>query len=161
MSVRKKNSRWLGKKLLQELNELVAHDQIAVDLSELALSRGYVGDGPTAIVELRNDHCRHVRSLLLLMESLGGSATDAFRVIVGRTLLPDECSLIEALYLNSVRAHGLYHRLLGRQRGVPLRLRGVLAGNLANERFHAVWLERRLLALRAAAARTSDWRVSQ
>ncbi len=146
------------KQLVHELNELISHDQIGVDLCELAIERGYAGDDPQALLELRDDHCRHVKSVMLLIESMGASTGDAFRVVVSRDLLTTEIALFEALYLNSVRAHARYHGLLNR-RDLPVRLRGVLSGNLANERYHAAWLERRLQLAHATAAGASAVRL--
>jgi len=143
----------LDKTLVLALNDVVAHDQVAVDLCDLAITRGYCADDARALVELRDDHTRQVRSVGLLLESLGASIAGGLGAVVSHHLLTSELALIEALYLNSVRAHARYHHLLNR-RDLPVRLRGVLSGNLGNERYHATWLEQRLLV--GLAARDAD-----
>lgn len=132
-----------NKTLIQRLNELVALDQMTVDFCELARRKEYLGDEAQALAELRDSHKRHIMSLLLLVESLGGRAAMGFQTLLYRDAAVDEATLLLALYRNACRAHRLYHELLASPT-LPVRVRGVLAGNLANERYYAAWLERHM-----------------
>lgn len=127
--------------LIQRLNDLVALDQRAVELCDLARCKGYLGDDVSALAELGDSHKRHIMSLLLLVESLGGRAT-VFRRLRGDAAV-EEAALLLALYRIACRAHRVYHELLASPT-LPVRVRGVLAGNLANERYYAAWLEQHL-----------------
>lgn len=129
--------------LIHKLNELATFEQIGFDLCDLAVRRGYLSDSQRTLLDMRDDHYRHMKSLQFLAESLGDHGQGGLNVLLARDLATSESALLEALRVNSLRAQRLYQQVLA-SRDLPMRLRGVLAGNLANERFYASWLARQV-----------------
>jgi hypothetical protein len=132
---------------IEALQQLVTHEQFSVDLCELA-GQSHLRSGlrpshaPVRLDRLRDDYRRHLKSLQLLLESLGIEyELEPSPLAFGCELTVSTPAMLNALYLSSLYARARYHGILARQ-DLPVPVRGVLAGNLANILYHSAWLKR-------------------
>ncbi len=138
------------KSLILGLEQLVAFDQAVIHLCDVLSKHKALPDGEAELSRLRDDHRRHLSSLRLVREGLGGATP--LRASLGRAERERHASpraLLCRLAEIERRAHRLYHELL--KEDLPPEVRGVLVGNLANEHVHAAWLEHRLRLYEAPA----------
>lgn len=136
------------------LNKLIALAYAGLELCQRALSRRLLPDAARELSKLLEDHRRHISSLMLLVDALGGriSASLLWQSpttpgdSASKALPEDDITFLRALAANESLAHTVYQDLL-LDPALPVSVRGVAAGNLSNGRFHLSWLLERLMQL--------------
>lgn len=140
-----------GRATVDVLNKLIALAYTGIDLCQLGLGGRLLPDSTQELQRLRADHRRHISSLMLLIDTLGGriSATTLWQPLLPshkQTVSPllNDVAFLQALAENETRAHALCEGLLS-DPALPVTVRGVVSGNMSNGRFHLSWLLERLM----------------
>ena len=147
-----------SKDVAKLLNDLIALDFDAIEAYEAAISRLSAWSDKEQLTRFMEDHQRHTRDLAELVRELGEQPqtegdfkqilTKGKVVIAG---LGSDETVLAAMKSNEDDTNEAYERAT-RHTGFSDRIRAVLQINLADERRHREWIERRIEALRLKTA---------
>jgi uncharacterized protein (TIGR02284 family) len=135
---------------LQRINDLIHLDSDAIEAYEAAIERLEDAQDRAKLGEFLADHRRHVHELRELVVALGGKPVHGAdvkryltkgKVVLG-SLAGDRAVLL-AMKSNEDDTNAAYERAISRDGDDP-QIRPLLEKNLADERRHRAWIERRL-----------------
>ena len=147
-----------SKDIAKLLNDLIALDFDAIEAYEAAISRLTMTSDKEQLTRFMEDHERHTRDLAELVRELGEEPqrkvdikvvlTKGKVVIAG---LGSDENVLAAMKSNEDDTNEAYERAV-LQPGLSDRCLAVLQTNLADERRHREWIERRLQVIRSRPA---------